>query len=103
MALLGHICHSEGPARTRRLFQKVSKALKPKGMMVVADFIADERRQGKDRGGTALLFALNMLAQTREGATFTFGEYRNWAKEAGFRRSELIEVPGPSPVMLFQK
>ena len=28
---------------------------------------------------------------------------RNWAKEAGFRRSELIEVPGPSPVMLFQK
>jgi ubiquinone/menaquinone biosynthesis C-methylase UbiE len=103
LALLGHICHSEGERRTRRLFRKTYRALKPGGTMAIADFVADDQRRGKDGGGFAILFALNMLVHTPEGATFTYPQYRAWAKEAGYRRSELVAVPAPSPMMLFYK
>jgi SAM-dependent methyltransferase len=103
LALLGHICHSEGPKGTARLFRKVARALKPGGVMIVADFVADEDRCGADGGMFALLFALNMLVHTREGATFTLSEYQAWADAAGFRRCRLIEIPGPSPLMLFER
>ncbi len=103
LTLLGHICHSEGERRTRRLFRKVYRALKPGGTMAVADFVADDQRRGKDGGTFGVLFALNMLVHTPEGATFTYPQYRAWAKEAGFRRSELVAVPALSPMMLFHK
>ncbi len=103
LALLGHICHSEGASHTQRLFRKVAQALKPEGAMLVADFVADEDRSGSNGGAFAVLFALNMLVHTEEGGTFTLHDYETWAKEAGFRRHEVIEVPGPSPVLLFEK
>lgn len=103
LALLGHICHAEGPARTRKLFRKVARALKPDGVMIVAEFLPDEQRCGTDGGAFALLFALNMLVRTEEGGTFTVSEYEAWARAAGFGRSELIDVSGPSPVLLFGK
>jgi 2-polyprenyl-3-methyl-5-hydroxy-6-metoxy-1,4-benzoquinol methylase len=103
LALLGHICHSEGERHSRGLFRKVYEALKPGGIMAVADFVADDERLGKGRGDFALLFALNMLVHTPEGGTFTWAEYQGWGKEAGFGRAELVEVPAPSPMMVFHK
>ncbi len=102
-AILGHICHSEGARGTRRLFAKVHKALRPGGVMLVAEIITDERRTGEGTGPMPLIFALNMLLHTADGGTFTYGEYRGWAREAGFTRSSLIALPGGSPIMMFRK
>ncbi len=104
VALLGHICHAEGEAHSKRLFRKVHKALRPGGLMLVADMIVDEKRLGEGTGAFALLFALNMLVHTERGDCFTASEYRAWAKAAGFRRfAGAIAVPGPSPILSFQK
>jgi SAM-dependent methyltransferase len=96
-AILGHICHSEGPEHTRRLFAKVALALKPGGTIAIADFVPDADRSGPPM---PLLFALNMLLHTTEGDTFTFPEYEAWLREAGFRDARLLQVPGPSPLVL---
>ena len=103
VAILGHICHSEGPARTRMLFGKVHRALGKRGVMLVAECLADEKRVGEDGGGGALVFALNMLVHSEEGGTFTLSGYRTWAKEAGFRSLRKIDVPAASPVLMFRK
>jgi len=96
-AILGHICHSEGSEHTRKLFAKVARALKPGGTIIIADMLPDEGRNGPL---FPLLFALNMLVHTTEGDTFTFAEYDQWLRGAGFVDTRLLEIPGPSPLVL---
>lgn len=96
-AILGHICHSEGAENTQRLLAKVARALKPGGTIAIADMIPDEDRSGPI---FPLLFALNMLVHTTEGDTFTFAEYSQWLREAGFRDPRPLEGPSASPLVL---
>jgi SAM-dependent methyltransferase len=95
--ILGHICHSEGAEHSRRLLAKVARALKPGGTIVIADMLPDEDRSGPP---FPLLFALNMLAHTTEGDTFTFAEYEAWLREVGFQDARLLEGPSASPLVL---
>ncbi len=103
LVILGHICHSEGAVQTKRLFGKMCRALRPGGSMLIADFVADDGRTGRNGGVFPLLFALNMLVHTEEGNTFTFSEYRAWAKEAGFRGFNRIDMCGPASIMSAKK
>jgi hypothetical protein len=50
-----------------------------------------------------LLFGLNMLLQTEEGAVFTMREYRDWLKGTGFHKVASIPVPPPSTVIIATK
>lgn len=91
VAILGHICHGEGAAGTRKLFAKVRRALRPDGHLIIADFLPDEERATAE---FPLIFAVNMLVATDEGDVFTFGEYGDWLREAGFDDVRRIEFPG---------
>jgi SAM-dependent methyltransferase len=97
IATLGHILHSEGAGRSRRLLQKVADALVPGGTVAIAEFIPNEERTGPPQ---PLLFAVNMLVNTEEGDVFTFGEMKTWLEEAGFRDVRTLDVPAPSPLVL---
>lgn len=96
-AYLGHICHSEGALNSRRLFQRLHRALRPGGRLVVADMVPDEERC---ETMVPLLFAVNMLVNTDEGDTFTFSEYRQWLEEAGFGDIQALDLPSLSPVIV---
>jgi ubiquinone/menaquinone biosynthesis C-methylase UbiE len=96
-ATLGHILHSEGPERSRRLLRKVSDAMAPGGTIAIAEWIPNEERTGPPG---ALIFAVNMLVATEHGDTFTFGEMSEWLREAGFENPRLLEAPAPSPLLL---
>lgn len=100
IATLGHILHSEGEARSRRLIHKTFDALAEGGTIVIAEFIANEDRTGPSG---ALIFAVTMLVNTEEGDTFTFKEMSAWLKEAGFVDVRLFEAPGPAPLILATK
>jgi 3-hydroxy-5-methyl-1-naphthoate 3-O-methyltransferase len=60
----------------------------------------NEERTGSPTG---LIFGVNMLVNTDEGDTFSFGEIRRWLEEAGFKDARTVECPGPSPLILATK
>lgn len=97
VATLGHILHSEGEARSRRLLKRVRQAMAPGGTIVIGEFLPDEGRRGPT---VPLIFAVNMLINTESGSTYTFNQIGSWLKEAGFKRSRLLAAPSPSPLIL---
>jgi 2-polyprenyl-3-methyl-5-hydroxy-6-metoxy-1,4-benzoquinol methylase len=100
IATLGHILHSEGEKRGRALLKKTFGALAPGGTIAIAEFLVDDERTGPP---VSLLFAVNMLVNTDEGDTWSFGEIAGWLRAAGFRDPRTIEAPGPSPLILATK
>ncbi|MDB5297702.1 MAG: aziB2 [Phycisphaerales bacterium] len=100
VATLGHIVHSEGEERSRRLLAKVYDALAPGGTIVIAEFLPDDDRTGPPG---ALIFAVTMLVNTEAGDTYTYREMHDWLREAGFDKVRLFDPPGPSPLILATK
>jgi SAM-dependent methyltransferase len=97
VATIGHILHSEGPDRSRKLLRKTFRALAPGGTVAISEFIPNDDRTGPP---TPLMFAVNMLLHTEVGDTFTFSEMAEWLREAGFANPRLLEAPAPSPLLL---
>jgi ubiquinone/menaquinone biosynthesis C-methylase UbiE len=100
LATLGHILHSEGEAKSRRLLQKVFNALAPGGMIAIAEFVPDDDRNGPPY---PLIFAVNMLVHTEAGDTFSFKQMSGWLKEIGFSKIRKVNVPAPSPIIVATK
>jgi len=100
IATIGHILHSEGVDRSRRLLARTFEALAPGGVVAIMEFLCNDERTGPP---ASLFFALNMLVHTDEGDAFTFPEISGWLREAGFVNPRLLDVPGPSPLILANK
>ena len=100
VATLGHILHSEGEARSRKLLQKVADALAPGGTIAIAEFLVNSDRTGPPG---PLIFAVNMLLHTELGDTYSFEQIAAWLTEAGFTNPRLLEAPAPSPLLLATK
>jgi precorrin-6B methylase 2 len=100
IATLGHILHSEGEERSRALLCRTFEALASGGTVAVAEFLVNNQRTEPLAG---LLFAVNMLVNTDNGDTYSFGEISAWLSEAGFVNSRTLEAPGPSPLILATK
>jgi 3-hydroxy-5-methyl-1-naphthoate 3-O-methyltransferase len=96
VATLGHILHSEGEARSRKLLKKTYDAMASGGTIVIAEFLVDADRRGPLTG---LLFDVNMVVHTDAGGTYSFEEIRGWLTECGFTDARLVESPGPSPLI----
>ncbi len=100
LVILGHIIHSEGEKCGKELLTKSYAALRPGGKLLIAEYVPNDTRTGP---AMPLLFGLNMLLQTEEGAVFTLREYRGWLKAAGFRKITTIPVPPPTTVIIATK
>ena len=97
IATLGHILHSEGEDRSRRLLKKVYEALATGGTIAIQEFLVNDDRTGPPNG---LIFAVNMLVNTEHGDTYSVREIGSWLEHAGFAGVRTIEAPGPSPIIL---
>jgi 3-hydroxy-5-methyl-1-naphthoate 3-O-methyltransferase len=100
VATLGHILHSEGEDRSRKLLAKTFSALAPGGTIAIAEFLVNAGRTGPMNG---LIFAVNMLVNTDNGGTYSFEEISVWLAEAGFVDARTIPGRGPSPLILASK
>ncbi|HEY4283973.1 MAG TPA: class I SAM-dependent methyltransferase [Chthoniobacterales bacterium] len=100
VATLGHILHSEGSERSRKLLQKTGRSLKPGGTIAIADWLVNDQRTEPLPG---LMFAVQMLVNTEVGDTFSFNEITGWLEEAGFKDTRTLDAPGPSPLVLATK
>jgi len=98
---LGHILHSEGEPRSRKLIWRAFNALRPGGTIAIAEWLPNEERTGP---ANALIFAVNMLVNTESGDTFTFNEINRWLRDVGFENPRLFDAnTGPSPLILADK
>jgi SAM-dependent methyltransferase len=100
LILLGHILHGLGETGARRVIESSAAALRPGGVLLIAEFVPNDVRTGPV---LPLLFGLNMLLHTREGDVFTFREYSSWLKSAGLHNPRNLKVPAISPLILATK
>jgi ubiquinone/menaquinone biosynthesis C-methylase UbiE len=100
IATLGHILHSEGEDRSRRLLKKIFRALKSAGTIAIAEWLVNDDHT---KPLPSLMFAVQMLVNTEKGDTFSFNQIKTWLEEAGFKKVRKLEAPGPSPLVLTTK
>jgi len=61
-------------------------------IIAIEAVIDDERRKNT----FGLLMSLNMLIELPGGFDYTGAQFTGWAKAAGFTRTELMPLTGPS-------
>ncbi|MEO6907218.1 MAG: class I SAM-dependent methyltransferase [Abditibacteriaceae bacterium] len=99
-AVMGHILHSEGEARSRDLLKKTYASLAPGGVLAIAEFLPNAERTGPL---PALIFAINMLVNIEQGDTYSFEKISSWLTDVGFKDIRKLETPSPFPLILATK
>ena len=94
---MGNILHDWGTNDKKKLIGKAYDAL-PKGgaFVVIENIIDDERREN----AFGLMMSLNMLIETAEGYDFTAADFNEWAIEAGFNKTFVLPLMGPSSAVV---
>jgi len=91
LALLSAIIHQNSLAENVALYRRIHDALEPGGRIVVRDYVMSADRTVPPEGA---MFAVNMLAGTRGGGTYTYEEIADGLSAAGFHRVCLIRTQG---------
>jgi ubiquinone/menaquinone biosynthesis C-methylase UbiE len=91
LALLSAIIHQNSLDQNEELYRKIYRALDSGGRIIVRDHVMSQDRTQPLEGA---LFAVNMLAGTPQGGTYTFDEIKDGLSAAGFMRIRLIRTKG---------
>lgn len=95
--LMGNILHDWDLATKQMLLRKAWDALPWGGaLFVVQEVIDDARREN----AAALLMSLNMLIETPGGYNFSYAEFDEWSRAAGFERTEKIPLAGQTSALV---
>lgn len=89
--LLSMILHDWTPEKNAGILQKCFEALPAGGALIVAELMMDDEKTGPP---PAALMSLNMLIET-EGQNYTWADYTQWMKQAGFERIKRVPVVSP--------
>lgn len=91
LAVLGHVCRTEGEAGAKHLIARAFEALKPEGRLLLADYFPDMERKFNPH---AVLMGTTMMASTAQGFCFTHQQFSEWLRDAGFTSLRLVEPIG---------
>jgi len=89
IAWVSNIIHALSEKEVRALIRKVRGALAPGGRVMIHDTFLSNNRAWPP---PAALFAVNMLAVTEAGRSYTYSEVSAWLRRAGFSRIKKEEV-----------
>ncbi len=87
IVFMGNICHIYSEEENKKIIERITKLLKKGGLIAVEDFV-------RGRSPEAEMFAVNMLANTERGNTYTEEQYREWLEAAGFGSIEVLDLDG---------
>lgn len=90
---MGQILHDWGTKEKKILIAKAYEALPQGGAFVVIENIIDADRS---KNAFGLLMSLNMLVETPDGYDFSTSDFDELAKEAGFAKTSIMPLAGPS-------
>jgi len=97
VVLISQVLHAEGPDENRALLRKLSPHVPPGGVVAVSENLVDESRTSPVAGA---MFAVNRLAGTARGRTYTAAEISGWLDEAGFAPQPVIDAAERTAVIL---
>jgi SAM-dependent methyltransferase len=85
--LLSAVIHIQSREGNRKLYQKTYRSLLPGGTLLIRDYFMDSSRTVPVEGA---IFAVNMLAATEGGNTYTVDEVGQDLVDAGFEDVEML-------------
>ena len=94
------ILHDRNLERKRALVRAAYDALPPGGAFIVIEALIDDARRQNAFG---LLMSLNMLIEFGDAFDYTGADFAGWCREAGFTRTEVIPLAGPSSAAVAYK
>ena len=98
LVLITNLFHHFTPPECTSLMRKIAACLKPSGRAITLEFIPNEDRISPPIPAS---FSLMMLGSTPAGDAYTFSEYDRMFRDAGFARSEIMQVPkAPQQLMV---
>ena len=97
MITMGNILHDWGIKDKKMLIKKAYDSLPQGGVLVVIENIIDDHRRKNVFG---LMMSLHMNLETLEGFDFSAADFNEWAKEAGFTKTVLMPLIGPSSAVI---
>jgi hypothetical protein len=90
---MGLILHDWNLEKKQHLVQAAYDALPEGGAYVVIENLIDDARR---RNAFGLLMSLNMLIEFGDAFDYTGADFDGWCREAGFRKTEVIPLAGPT-------
>jgi precorrin-6B methylase 2 len=101
VVLLTNILHHFDSPTIERMLARIHAALKPGGKVITLEFVPNEDRVSP---ATAATFSIIMLAGTDAGDAYTFSEYDQMFRRAGFGKSTLHQLPnGPQQLLVTER
>lgn len=97
---MGNVLHDWNLEKKKILIGKSYEALPEDGALIVIETLIDDARRMNAYG---LLMSLNMLIEFGDAFDFTGADFREWCREAGFRRFEILPLAGPSSAAVAYK
>jgi len=100
--VMGNILHDWNEAGKQALIAKAYAALPPGGVLIAIENVIDDARRQNAFG---LLMSLNMLIEfgADGGFDYTGAQYDAWCHKAGFNRTEILPLTGPTSAAIAYK
>jgi hypothetical protein len=97
---MGNIIHGTDEENKQLLVNKVYGSLPENGVFIAIENIIDDERRINTFG---LLMSLNMLIENGNAFDYMPSDFKRWATKAGFRRTEIIPLAGPTSAAIAYK
>jgi precorrin-6B methylase 2 len=97
---MGNVLHDWDEDQKRLLIARAYAALSPGGRLIAIENVIDDARRENAFG---LLMSLNMLIELPGGFDYTGAQFDGWCKGAGFTRTEVVPLAGPSSAAIAYK
>jgi hypothetical protein len=97
---MGMILHDWDLENKKMLIRKAYDALPEGGAFIAIEALIDDARRENAFG---LLMSLNMLIEFGVAFDYTGADFDGWCKEAGFKRTEVLPLAGPSSAAIAYK
>ncbi|WP_066341172.1 methyltransferase [Azohydromonas lata] len=97
---MGMILHDWNLEKKLQLMRRAWAALPPGGCLIAVDNLIDDERRHNAFG---LLMSLNMLIEFGDAFDYTGADFSRWARQVGFRRTEVLPLAGPGSAAIAYK
>jgi len=98
--VMGNILHGYDETRKEQILRKAHDAVNDGGVFMAIENIIDNERRKNTLG---LLMSLNMLIENGEAFDYSQQDFEKWARAAGFGRTEVIPLAGPTSAAIAYK